>query len=189
MTIIANYNLIRDEIVDTLSGVNTTTATYDLSLELDKRVSKVVSYDITIKPEFKPNYPIVSVKLDLKQETPECFNNKRTGRLVDLYFHIHCIYDSFKDSQKSLWTLVRNVETNLREVPSLNNYSKNQLTVNYINIAGMTPSSRLSATDSNFNKVATIQLQVNCTLDRMGILVWDDTTGAGDWDTNAWGES
>lgn len=186
MTIICDYNKIRDEIVDTLSVVNTTTATYDLSLGLDRRVSEVVKYDVLIKPEFKPRYPIVSVKLDLKNEYPECFNNRRTGRIIDLYFHIHCIYDSFKDSQKNLWALVRNVETNLRNTPNLNAYSEDQLSVNYINISGMTPSAKLSATNSNFNKVATIQLQVNCTLDRMGVLVWGDETGAGAWDRNAW---
>ena len=165
MATISDYNLVRDEIVDTLSGVNTTTAIYDLSLELDKRVSKVVSYDVSIKPEFKPNYPIVAVKLDIKQESLEDFDGGKMSRLIDLYFHIHCIYDSFKDSQKNIWTLVRNVETNLRNVPSLNDYSKDQLKVNYINISGLVPSSKMNTPNSNFNKVATVQLKVNCILE------------------------
>lgn len=188
MTVPVNYVDIRDQVIGILETANTTTANFDLSTGLDKRIQSIVSTDLAYTPKFKPSYPMVSVRLRQKTETPEDFNTQRFGRELSLNFEVYCIYDSMKDATRNLWDMVRNVEAILRSNPDLDSYSESRLFAPLINIGSveyLDDFNKISA----YNKSAVIEFDMKAVIDRTGLLYWDDETGAGSWDKNYWDES
>jgi hypothetical protein len=123
MTQKVDYNNITNTLVNILASANTTTAAYDLSTGLTRRVQQVNRDDLFIVPKFKPLYPLVAVTLESKRESIVGYNNNRRDRTLDLVYRIICLHEKFVDGEKEVWNLARNVDTILRENPTLGDYN------------------------------------------------------------------
>ena len=157
---VVDYNGILDYLKVNLLSANTTTATYDLSDDLPKRVQYVLREDLDIVPQFKPRYPLVSLMLDNKSdEVMRDIAGGRFNKEIDLSFKITCVYDSFSNADDNLWTLVRNVETNLRNNVANNNYNENGFKFIYLIPMTARPITH-DGGKSPFNKSAEISVLV-----------------------------
>ena len=175
MTQAIDYNALTDNLVGFLNSVNTTTSTYDLSLSLDNRISSVIRDDLTITPKLKPQYPIVSVRLEEKKEENKDFNMIKQGRLVTLNYGIYLVLDSFNQNvDNQILVFIRNVEANLRNYVNFNGYN------NDVQVLFCLPRTmfkmQYGQNQSRFNQAAKIDLDVICYLDDARFLHWDIDT-------------
>ena len=154
-----DYNGISDNIVSYLKSCNTTTATYDLSLNLTNRIGEISRDDLYIVPKFKSLHPSISVRLDSKTEEMEDFNSNKIGRRISLNYKLYMVYDSFDfDITNYILTLTRNVETNMRAYPNLNNY-KTTLDILYC-IPGNMQQVQINKDNQKFNQSTVVDLQI-----------------------------
>lgn len=161
MVKIIEYNDILDTIVSELESVNTTTATYDLSSNLSKRIVSITRDDLEVRPKFKSKYPVVSVRLDNKVE--EAFSEIAAGKWtsqVTLNMNIRCIYDSFSSAEDNLWYMVRNVESNLRLNSNINAYKDTGVDTIYTLLGNVDFAETLNDPKTDFNKSANIDYQM-----------------------------
>lgn len=157
---IIDYGDILDHIKTHLQTANTAGAAYDLSLDLPKRVQYVVRDDLDIVPQFKPKYPLVSLMLEDKpEESMQGIAGGRFNKEITLPFKITCVYDSFSDADDNLWTLVRNVEANLRYNDYINDYNKDGFKFTYIIPSNTRPIIH-DGGKSPFNKSAEISVTI-----------------------------
>jgi len=158
MVQIIDYNLLLDNITNYLTVSNTTTAAYDLSTGLDTRVRNVIRGDLTIIPQFKPKYPLISLIMSGKGfESPAEVAGGRFNKIINLSIDITCVYDDYSEAEDSLWTMVRNVEANLRYNNNINDYQSSGFKIIYI-----LPSTVAFSTgkDSAYNKSADISVDI-----------------------------
>ncbi len=124
MSVIIDYNAITNAFTDVFKAANTTTASYDLSTGLTKRVQEITNDDLFVEPKFKAKYPIISVFLDSKREDIKDFGSgTKQGRNIYLEFSVVCVLENFKEAEKELWVLVKNVDAIIRENVALANYA------------------------------------------------------------------
>lgn len=180
---IIDYVDIRDTVVSILNTANTTTATYDLSTNLDKRVVEVVGDDLSIRPKWKPKYPLISVRMVGKQEQLHEFGQKQYGKIVNLNMELNFVYDSFQNAETNLYDMVRNAEAVLRADQDLSGYNKNANQITSVNMGNVEFVDNIND-ESDFNKSATLDIDVECVLHYTGVLVWDTDN----WDTDYWME-
>ena len=122
---ILDCSLIRDKIITTLLAVNTTTATYDLSGGLSKRVVAVSSKDLAIDPLMITEYPHISVRIASKEESQEQFGSGKTDNMITVNAEIFCVYDdgSKAVTETNLFRMVNNVEANLKNDLTLGGFN------------------------------------------------------------------
>lgn len=122
---ILDCSLIRDKIISTLLAVNTTTASYDLSGGLSKRVVAVSSKDLAIDPLMITEYPHISVRIVSKEETQEQFGGGKTDNMIKVNAEIFCVYDdgSKTATETNLFRMVCNVEANLKNDLTLGGFN------------------------------------------------------------------
>ena len=155
-----NYIGLRDKLVDILNVANTTTASFDLSEGLGSRVKSVQGYDLSIKPIWKPQYPIVSVRLVSKDEEPETIGNSNNfDRLNSVTAEIYGVYDDMLNADTNLWDLLSNIETVMRDNISLDNYSDGAYEVTQVKISDVSPD--YSFSDSiTYNKAGMVGIDI-----------------------------
>jgi len=125
MTQLVNYNDIRDTFLNLLKAQNTTTAdTYNISTSLPVKIVTITDLDARVHKFMQSEYPVVSVVIDQKStENLKEFGNGKASRELEVRFKVHCIYDSFSDTDRHLTTMVQNVEALVREKIAFNRYS------------------------------------------------------------------
>lgn len=183
-----DYNNISNTIVSALQTANTTTASYDLSMDLSKRVQQINRDDLFVQPQFKVKYPLISVILDHKREDIIDYNVNRRGRNVELVYSIVCVMEKFKDSEIELWDLVRNIDAVLRANVALNSYNTDlevlalwstgcSFSIEFLNAnIGNFLFKALVTNESAFTKAAQINLTLRCKLSDERQLNWDTDT-------------
>ena len=160
MAQILDYNDILDHIKLHLQTANTTGAAFDLSSDLPKRVQYVLREDLDIVPQFKPKYPLVSLMLESKSdEIMQDIAGGKFNKEINLPFKITCVYDSFSNADDNLWTLVRNVEANLRYNTYINNYNVEGFKFTYLIPTTARPITH-DGGKSPFNKSAEISVLI-----------------------------
>ena len=163
MAQIVNYVGIRDALINILKAANTTTATYDLSNSLTTRIKDVTKLDLAIDPVAFTQYPIVSVRLDSKEEEHSDFGSGKTDRMVTLNTQIFCVCDSgnVSTAEDSLWTMVRNIEVNLRSNIDLGGYNTSGAQVIDIIPSNVIFKEIFNSDDSAYNKAARIDTKIH----------------------------
>ena len=163
-----DYVQIRDSLIDYLNSQNTTTAVYDLSLGLDRRINSVVKYDAYEEPTMQCEYPRVFIRLANKTEKLECFNDNSYSRTLDISFKAYCIYDSIKRTKENEIDMLRNTEAVLRNNPGISaDYSDIDDII--MNVSG-NASNEIIGSPSKYNKSGVIDFNVLLTTDRSGII-------------------
>jgi len=153
-----NYITMRNAVIDYLTAQNSISATYDLSYGMDKRVKSVVKYDVYLEPTMLGEYPRIYIKILSKSERPESFGNSRYGRTLTVTFRAYCIYDSIKNTKINEYKMIRNLETILRNNPSISSYSQSDNNT-ILNVLGSLPDMRIGI-PSKYNQCAGVDFEV-----------------------------
>lgn len=157
---ICDYNTIVDTFVTALTAANTTTASFDLSYGLDKRVKTVSRDDLDIKPEFLPNYPVVNVRLIDRREYQGAMTGSNFNREIFLDMKVEAIYDNFLSADTNLYKLVSNVEANLRYNSTLWKYDSGGFKILHITPKQTVFRSKYKGGADTFNRSGEIKVEV-----------------------------
>lgn len=159
---IVDYVNVRDTLITLLQSVNTTTASYDLSNDLSPRISTISKLDYNYEPAMINEYPIVAVRLDSKTEEHDSIATSKTDRMINLRVNIFCVWDEMNknNAEDNLWKMVKNIEANLRDNISLNNYNTAGTSVIDIIPSGVSFNADFGK-ESAYNKSARIDVDIN----------------------------
>lgn len=181
-----DYSAVKDNMITYLNSQNTITATYDLSLGLEKRIKNVVDFDETLEPTMQGEYPKVFIRIKNKIEELECYNNNRMARMTTLNFQAFCVYDSIKRAKKNEYDMIRNISTVIRNNPSFDVYPELsekivKLDSDIANVVVGNP--------SIVNKSGVVNFSVTFYTDRTTVAYYDNELGAGNYDTTFYGDN